>query len=74
MIKPVTVIPYTVKIRSWLHLGLPKSGLISGVVLILNIKYNKSPKISNILFHTFLAKCLLLSSSFLKYLVKLQIV
>ena len=36
-------------------LGLFKSGLISGVVLILNIDYGKCPKISNTLFQTFLA-------------------
>ena len=45
-------------------LGLSKSGLISGVVLILNIEYSKCPEISNTLFHTFLAKFLLLCICF----------
>ena len=34
-------------------LGPSKSGLISGVVPILNTKYSKCPKVSNTLFHIF---------------------
>ena len=39
-----------------LLLGLSESGLISGVVLILNIEYSKCSKISNVLCHTFLGQ------------------
>ena len=53
---------------------MSKSGLICGVVLILNMKYSKCFTISNTFFHTFLTKFLLLCSSLLKYLVKWQTV
>ena len=46
----------------------PWEGLLSDVVLILNIKYSKCPKILNTLFHAILAKLLLFMQLFLEIL------
>ena len=50
-------------------LGLSKSGIICGVVLMLNIEYSKCPKISNTLFHIFLAELLLFNLLFHKIFI-----
>ena len=47
-------------------LGMSESGLISGMVLILNIEYGKCSKISNTLFHTFFGQKFTFMQLFLK--------
>ena len=56
-------------------LGPSKSGLMSGVVLILNIEYGKCPKLSNTLFFIlFWPKFCVLCSCFVKYIIRWQTV
>ena len=55
-------------------LGLSKSGLIGGMVLILNIEYGQFPDIMDTLYHTVLLalNLLFMQLFFFKYLVEWQ--